>query len=156
MPTPTEKWLQQIANRQGTKKSALTMDSPSASLFPPLALTYIPCCYSPSSFLRPVLLPLMPLAPAPVDVPGPAAHHQQHHLPTQPLSPPYVSQISIVFSIIVLQLKLYHHHGLIYQRIRVPDARRSRFAEMKATQQICTHSNTSHSALMSHVRVSVH
>ena len=55
------------------------MDSPSASLFPPLALTYIPCCYSPSSFLRPVLLPLMPLAPAPVDVPGPAAHHQQHH-----------------------------------------------------------------------------
>ena len=135
------------------------MDSPSASLFPPLALTYIPCCYSPSSFLRPVLLPLMPLAPAPVDVPGPAAHHQQHHhsclrcllqlpaavpvpphhhqhnhiaavssllnnylLPTQPLSPPYVSQISIVFSIIVLQLKLYHHHhGLIYQRIRVPD-----------------------------------
>ena len=82
-------------------------------------------------FLRPVLLPLMPLAPAPVDVPGPAAHHQQHHhsclaaassflplylspaphhhqynhiaavssllnnylLPTQPISPPYVSQI---------------------------------------------------------------
>ena len=30
-------------------------------------------------FLRPVLLPLMPLAPAPVDVPGPVAHHQQHH-----------------------------------------------------------------------------
>jgi len=59
MPTPTEKWLQQIANRQGTKKSALTMDSPSASLFPPLALTYIPCCYSPSSLPFPATCPLL-------------------------------------------------------------------------------------------------
>ena len=37
----------QIAKER--KKSALTMDSPSASLFPPLALMYTPCCYSPSS-----------------------------------------------------------------------------------------------------------
>jgi len=80
------------------------MDSPSASLSPPLALTYIPCCYSPSSlalscdlssspWLQPRLLFLaltlitnctttLAFAAASSFLPlylSPAPHHHQHH-----------------------------------------------------------------------------
>ena len=61
-------------------------------------------------------------------------HHQHHHiaavssflnnylLPTQPLSPPLIIFVKNVycFSILVLQLKSYHH-GFKYKRIRAPD-----------------------------------
>ena len=144
-------------------------------------------------FLRPGLLPLMPLAPAPVDVPGPAAHHQQHHhsclrcrlqlpaavpvprpssspapphrcclQPPQQLSTPYATNIT---TLCVTNFYCVLHHCTSTQIVsssswphisKDQSTRRSKFAEMKATQQICTHSNTSHSALMSHVRVSVH
>ena len=153
------------------------MDSPSASLFPPLALTYIPCCYSPSSFLRPVLLPLMPrlmflalplitnstttlaFAASSSFLPlylSPTPHHHQHNhiaavssllnnylLPTQPLSPPYVSQISIVFSIIELQPKSYHH-GFIYLRIRVPDDQGSLRGRPHSTSACTATHHTTH------------
>jgi len=138
MATRTEKWLQQIANRQGTKKVCADNGLPFCLPHPPtgtdvdplLLLPLLPC-----PLPRPVFLPLIPLAPAPVAVPGPAPHHQLHHhtclccclqlpvalpvlaphhhqhhhiaaassflknylLPTEPLSPPYLSQISIVF-----------------------------------------------------------
>ena len=128
MPTPTEKWLQQIANRQGTKKSALTMDSPSASLFPPLALTYIPCCYSPSSFALSCDLSSTTTStedtPPPFSLPSSPLLHLQHHhtclrcrlqlpapqLSTESISPPHLSQISIVLAFGVPYLKLLMFH----------------------------------------------
>ena len=78
MATRTEKWLQQIANRQGTKNVCADNGFPFCLPLPPTGTDVHPLLLLPL-LPRPVFLPLIPLAPAPVAVPGPAPHHQLHH-----------------------------------------------------------------------------
>ena len=98
-------------------------------------------CLLPCPLLWPVFLPLMPLAPASLAVPAP--HHQ--------LSTPYATTIT---TLCVTNLYCVLHHWTSTQIIsswlhisKDPSTRRSRFTERKATQHICMHSHTSHSAL---------
>ena len=105
-----------------------------ALVLPPLPLitistsTTIPDCVATYSFLTLFRSP----------------HHHQHCLqllnnyllPTQPPSPPYLSKMSFVFSILVLLLKS-DHHGCIYQRIRATDDQSSLWGKA-TTQHICS------------------
>ena len=104
------------------------MDSLSASLFPPLALTYIPCCYSPSSFALSCDLSSTTTStedtPPPFSLPSSPLLHLQHHhtclrcrlqlpapqLSSETISPPHLSQISIVLAFGVPYLKLLMFH----------------------------------------------
>ena len=120
------------------EKSALTMDSPSASLFPPLALTYIPCCYSPSSFALSCDLSSTTTStedtPPPFSLPSSPLLHLQHHhtclrcrlqlpapqLSTESISPPHLSQISIAFSIRSPILENEHNTFVNHQKSNFP------------------------------------
>ena len=120
------------------EKSALTMDSLSASLFPPLALTYIPCCYSPSSFALSCDLSSTTTStedtPPPFSLPSSPLLHLQHHhtclrcrlqlpapqLSTESISPPHLSQISIAFSIRSPILENEHNTFVNHQKSNFP------------------------------------